>query len=235
MALSVSPGLRIRHLLVVAGPSGAGKSTFLRQLQSGALAQQVEQMLPSGARHWPQTNGYRIRGRATEEAGENGGKVIDGLVLHYDIMRVVGTSIENYADDATLAALSQADQISAVLIRPPHACLLHQIAAKPTEPGGIAFLLKRMERRLRRLARPARMRVYSEPRSDVRHAMLRRKYVNPGFLEERYTAWRAYLEEAAGARLRRSPVVVAPEGSAGAPRFGLLATDTVEELRTTAC
>ena len=51
----------LKHLLVIAGPSGGGKTTFITQLVSAQLPDQVRAQLPYGAEEWAELSagGYK--------------------------------------------------------------------------------------------------------------------------------------------------------------------------------
>lgn len=218
--ISPSANLRIGCLLVVAGASGAGKSTFLRQLDRGTLGPEILSRLPHGASRWPQTNGFRIRGRLEEARDEAGALLVGGVVLHYDIMRIFETRISGYAEDPALAVLAKAAAITAVVVRPPDQQLARH-AARKSKRGTTARLLGSFERRIRLALRPTQERVYLTEDHRARHARLAQCYLEAGFTDRWYGSWQSYLASAAGTRLA-TVVPVGPVPGAGEPTFRLL-------------
>ena len=219
--MRIAPGapLRIRHLLVVAGAAGAGKTTFLDLLRAGKLPAELASELPPGASDWPQSSGSRIRGRTRARRDAAGRQVVEGIALHYDIMRVWDTLVEDYSRDPALLALSLADVVTVVTIRPSDERLARQIGQKPPDPGPIRSALKALERRLRGALRPGQVPVYREAGSEARHAKLRALYGQPGFLDERYAAWERFVIGRFGGR-PLSFISVEPVGAEnGRPSF----------------
>ena len=219
--ISSSANLRIGCLVIVAGASGAGKSTFLHQLERGELEPEILSRLPHGASRWPQTNGFRIRGRLQETTDETGVLLVRGLVLHYDIMRIFETRISGYAEDPALATLAKAAAITAVIVRPSDQQLARH-AAQKSKRGRITRLLGSIERRFRMAMRPPHERVYLTEDHRARHSRLAQSYLEEGFTDRWYDSWQSYLVSTAGTRLA-SAVAVRPVPGAGEPMFRLLA------------
>jgi hypothetical protein len=213
---------RIKRLLVVSGPSGSGKTTFLDQLASRALPPELTIALPQGAGEWPQTNGFGIRGRAGAIRDEAGRQVLEGVVLHYDIMRVVETMIDRYEDDPALFGLSLADDVSVVLIRAPVELLVRQVHQKRPDPGRMAAALKAIERGIRLALRPKGRPVYREAAFAERRANLGRRYRERGFLDECYARWLSFLNEFAGNKLQSPIINVQPVPTIDGGSFRLL-------------
>jgi hypothetical protein len=221
--LRISPAsdFRIARLLLVSGASGSGKSTFLRQLAAGRLPPGLMAALPAGAGGWPETNGFGIRGRARVSRDAQGRPVLEGVVLHYDITRVVDTLIDDYSDDPTLLGLDLADEIGVVLIRAPAERLIRQLGEKRPDPGGLGAMLKGLERRIRLALRPKRRAVYRDAAFRERRERLARLYAEPGFLDERYHRWETFLNETAAPRLK-PPIIHVEPVEDGQPMFRLV-------------
>ena len=213
---------RIKRLLVVSGPSGSGKTTFLNQLASRSLPPDLTAALPPGASEWPQTNGFGIHGRIGAMRDEAGRLMLEGVVLHYDIMRVFETMIDRYEDDPALIGLSLADDISVVLIRAPVETLVRQVHQKPPDPGRIAAALKAVERGIRLALRPKGRPVYGEAVFAERRASLGRRYRERGFLDERYQRWLLFLNELAAGKMKSPILDVEPVPTIGGGSFRLL-------------
>jgi SAM-dependent methyltransferase len=117
---------RIRHLLIVAGPTSSGKSTFLDHLSAGGLPENVTAHLPNGVEQWPQVTANRLRlVRGDEMALEK--PVLDGLVLHYDILRPKTTGLGVYEGDQALDLISCAESLTVLTLRPSQDRLLKQL------------------------------------------------------------------------------------------------------------
>jgi hypothetical protein len=222
--LRITPesSFRTKSLLVVSGPSGAGKSTFLECLRRGTLPAELAAALPSGAVDWPHTNGSRIRGGAGVVAGAGSDATVPGVAMHYDIMRIYETSIDDYRCDPALVAFDLADRITIVVIKPDPHLLLAQVQEKRVDRNWIGSALKAVERRIRRVLRPQKRDIYSAA-SGMRYLRLRDRYAEDGFLEWSYRRWEAFIEESVAAKLTRPTLVVEPTLSPeGTPCFTLI-------------
>jgi hypothetical protein len=201
LRISAMRGPRIAHLLVVAGPSGSGKSTFLKRLGEGQLPAEILQALPNGAPGWPQTNGRRMVQGPLRPVGNP--PRIEGLVLHYDILRPFETALSDYREDRSLAVLGAAERIAVVVLRAPGGQLARQIVTRPPKRHAtVHAALRNAWSRLR--GRPS---IYAGVGEDERHAKLADLYRRPGFIEEWYARWDAFLRGIAGERLESSIVV----------------------------
>lgn len=198
--LQIHPAARIEigHLLIVAGPSGSGKSTFMKSLAAGRLDAAITSALPAGAAGWPHTNGFRVRGRVRVLRGQNGEKLLPGLVLHYDIMRVVGTRIASYADDPMLVALSKANALTLVNVWAHTDVLVRQIGARRDVRSPLRHFFRRLEKSFLRRGPKS---VYLDENQAGRHRSFGDRYRDPTFLAERWSAWERFVRRAAGARL----------------------------------
>ena len=215
--------LHIRYVLIVAGASGAGKSTFMSQLKDGTLSPAIIAALPSGASGWPHTNGSKIRRTIGCKIGANGVSEIEGLVFHYDIMRVHETKIVSYDRDAALASLAKTETVIAVLIRAAPEQLARQLRRKLPGTTGVAGALRYVEARLRRLVKPNKLRIYGDATPAERHSNLNRLYAAPDFLEERYRKWERFLiGSMAGVRTLQIINVEPVEMADGEPSFRLV-------------
>ncbi|MER8503645.1 MULTISPECIES: methyltransferase domain-containing protein [unclassified Mesorhizobium] len=115
---------RIRHLLIVAGPTSSGKSTFLDHLSAGGLPDNVTALLPKGVERWPQVTANRLV-RRDELALEE--PVLDGLVLHYDILRPKTTGLGAYRGDQALDLITCAESLTVITLRPSKDRLIKQL------------------------------------------------------------------------------------------------------------
>ena len=80
---------KIHHLLIVSGPTSSGKSTFLRMMKNGTLPTSAQKVLPRNSQGWPQIDASRLFLQPLKASDGTllDQNVIEGLVLHYDILR----------------------------------------------------------------------------------------------------------------------------------------------------
>lgn len=215
---------RIGHLLIVSGPSASGKSAFLRELSLGRLPREIAEALPADAATWPRTNGDRLSGGllrrllARERSPE-------GLVLHYDFMRVFETLIADYSEDPALSVLGEAERVTVVVLRPDPERLVAQMERKSAAPMERRRFARRVRRVLRRLQNPARQFVYASGSAPARHSRLSALYKTQGFVDAWYERWAAFLSRRKPELVRLTVVVVAPAGGTGcAAEFRLVET-----------
>jgi hypothetical protein len=159
-----------KTILVVAGASGSGKTTFMEMLSAGKL-EELESVLPSGARHWPQF-GHR-RSQEPDRA--------HSFVLHYTIVypRLMGFEL---AMDPCLAPLERAEKAVVVTIHADSAVVRDRYVARRAERakarGALRTIIKRVRRRLQE----------PSPRADL--ASL---YADPEWVGACYREWDEYL------------------------------------------
>ena len=221
-----SPTVRLARLLVVAGPSGSGKSLFLRRLAAGKLPAEIVGALPAGAEHWPQTNGRRmVRRRLAALPAPAAEARLEGLVLHYDILRPFQTAIADYDADASLAVLGWADEVSVAMVTMPREDLAARLAARPPKRRRIGRTLARALHRVGVGTRGKRRRVYDPATEHARHRRLVALYATPGFLESWEARWNAYIAQALGDRLRIPVIRVESGGSRPNGAFHLVAAE----------
>lgn len=213
---------RIRHLLIVTGASGAGKSTFLRALASGNMQADIRAMLPPHAETWTQRSAGESVSWLAETAELHNHEAIPGVVLHYDMLR--GLKKGDYHLDPALRLFHQADVVTIVNLRPPPERLARQLAyhtavqravkgkSPPTRlrkllwriadrsRSTLLFIAKaippRLLSRFRKLplVAPAWNKLIREAnRSSTKEYT---HYDRPGWLDELYEAWAAYLRSA---------------------------------------
>jgi hypothetical protein len=208
-------GLQARRLLVVAGPSASGKSRFLSALAKGALPAEVAARLPCGAEAWPQTNGRRIqRGRLPRRTRGRG--PIEGLVLHYDILRPFRTAVSDYATDPALTMLRTAEAVMIIAMVAPNARLADQLAARPPRQR----MLDPLTAVWRRWLGARTSAIYDKASEGERHRELVALYREADFLDSWWRRWGAYVRSAAPGDRLKGVVPVEAEGVA-APGYRL--------------
>lgn len=221
--------IEVEHLLLVAGPSGAGKSAFLRGLAVGILSPDVIAALPRGAPKWPQAGGNHV-------VHDNGGVIIDadgrlrlnGLVLHYDFMRVFESLIPDYGSDPALALVAAARQVTVVTMQPATDLLIEQIGQKAASRDRIRQIERRARRLVRRILNPGRKFIYQEQQVPGRHRRLAELYRTPGFLKDWYGRWATFIDMKVSADRLVAKVTVEPiAGFDGKQRFRVVDETTV--------
>ena len=101
---------RIGHLVLIAGAQAAGKTTFIQDLLSQRLPREVASLLPVPG------DGWSVHGAEDIAAIERAGRRVEGLVLHYDLMRWL--KFKGFARDPVLGLLRQAKQVTIVTLMP---------------------------------------------------------------------------------------------------------------------
>ena len=206
---------RIDQLLVVSGPTSSGKTTFLKQLRTGELPNDVRATLPESSSRWPQVGANRLfrspllsnDGRPLDEP------YLDGLALHYDILRPRTTGTHNHDRDQSLDLLDCARDVTIVVLRPDTDQLIKQLVKNEldsqrertsTRTGprrnaltSLAAAVPRMVRRW--LARVAPLRRFyatvqgGQDRSEAEELLA--YYERDGWLDDWYDRWSGYLAE----------------------------------------
>jgi hypothetical protein len=202
----------MEHLLLIAGPSGGGKSTFIAMLLASRLPPEVRQLLPPGAERWPKTSADRSK-RGLRAVG-----ALENVILHYDIAGPARRR-ESYAKDPVLAGLASARQVTVVEIRPPPDRLVNQFRSRS---AAAEARWSWWRKRWRRSVPQALLHVVGP--------LLRNKvpskpvlYGQPGWLEECYARWDAFIGETLAARDGAMLIRVEPRpGADGSPSFRVI-------------
>jgi 2-polyprenyl-3-methyl-5-hydroxy-6-metoxy-1,4-benzoquinol methylase len=156
--VAVANKRRIRHLLVIAGPTSSGKSTLLDRLRSDPS---LRSDMGLGDTNWtiPTDN---------QEPLPTG--PIDGLVLHYDLLRPYNRSTKTYCRDPRCDFFEVADKITVLTLMSPREVLRRRLVTSR----------KKSPWRSRRLS--------------ARHRALHERYGDSGFLQEWYAQWFAFCD-----------------------------------------
>ena len=142
---------KISHLVVVVGPTSSGKSTLLGKL---ADDQQMRARFNLEDGQWHSIHGHAIdlpRGR------------VDGVIVHYDLLRPYRRSIRTFERDPRCDLMSVADKVTVITLMPKPSVLKERI--KKNELSG--FTLKSRKRQKHLLGR----------------------YDDPSFLKSWYGQW----------------------------------------------
>ena len=119
---------KIGHLLIVAGPTSSGKSTFLATLQEKRLNTSLQEKLPRAAHAWPQIGASKLLNKEkTRQGSPLPDHYIEGLVLHYDLLRPYTTGTHSYERDQALDLLHCAEKVTVVTLKPPREQLIRQL------------------------------------------------------------------------------------------------------------
>lgn len=203
-----------RKLLLVAGPSGCGKSLFIDMLRANAIDPAIITALPADCTSWPvvEANNMMKNGQSASDLMPR-----DGLaILHYDITFIHRFALTNYTRDPFCAALTGAEQIEIIYIKPNKDRLIQQFrqrrhAHRKTKRRANLlwadwFRMPLKRSRLKRQGLPAR---------EV-HEL----YDVPGFLDNCYACWEGYLRQLSTAVSNCRGVIVEPtNGPNGEPSF----------------
>jgi hypothetical protein len=203
-------------LIIVAGISGSGKSTFLEQIQSGYLPEGL--MLPDGAKDWPVVGTKRPDWPADAP----------GLILHYDMSGRGLWNGADYRNDAPLALIDRAKAVIVINLCPPIHRVIQQL--KDRETPKVKLKLDKLKRRQNRsiwrwVARALRAGDVILPRRVINAIRRRtpfrnleehtqsklRVYEQPGWLEDLYARWGAYLDTVTQSGKPVRQVFVEPE------------------------
>ncbi len=215
-SIVVAKRKHIENLLIVSGPTASGKSTFLDHLRTQTLPGHIVSLLDKDAHTWPQTSGKIV---VRETLTTINGEIIpldkiNGLALHYDILRPLSTRTVDYYRDPTLDVLKCARNITVIILRNDTADLINQLIAGELKevsvtnhaillnlkksvkilsriiPGGVKRTVRgmpSMENRLSELNKVPRK------KDTGYHQRLLKKYKVPGWLDSWYERWESYL------------------------------------------
>ncbi len=227
--------LLIGHLLVVTGASGAGKSTFVEQMLSGTLREDVAAQLPVEAKNWTRVKAGDCK--AFFAAAPHNQEQIPGLMLDYDMSRKVARR-DGYENDPAMQLLLAAGKITVVNLRPSVDRMVRQLVRR--DSGVLTANMDNIEMeklrwRVARLARavlsplaktiPHKL-VGQLKRSStlsqawgglqVQRSLLRklRRYQHEGWLDEIYRHWQAHLDTLAAKGKTIEQIYLEPEAGA---------------------
>lgn len=215
-SLAVAKKKYIEHLLIVSGPTASGKSTFLDNLRDESLPGHIVSLLDKDAHTWPQTSGKIVVRETlkTIHGKEIVPDKINGLALHYDILRPLSTRTVDYYRDPTLDVLRCAKNITVIILRNDpadlinqfnegeltfvtvrhHAVLLYVKKFVKILSGIIPKYIKRSVRSVSSFENGISEISNVPQKKDTRyHQRLLEKYKVPGWLDVWYERWESYL------------------------------------------
>ena len=212
---------------MVAGLSGSGKSTFIRALAEGRLPDDLMRHIPEAADSWPHTSCKFLLDNGIDEIFV-ADKAPDGLVMHYNMSRLIALSLPDYWADEGLKFLDDLDaKISIITIIVDRETIVNHIHRRSTDAQWIAEDLEGSPM-LRKLRRKLRAIVYNRlGLSDfaIKKGQLRliRHYESAGSIELWLECWEAYLERIRKIKQNTSFIYVSPDpASTNGPNFRLL-------------
>lgn len=131
-------------ILLIAGPSGAGKSTFIDQLITGRLSDEIRQWLPEGVKDWPsfETNDLLKRGNLAGFLDAASGSV-GGLICHYDTFLALRYGLASPSDDPVWPVFREAQSLFIVSIEPSYEQLRSQFLTRFNRQMSNKGLLRR--------------------------------------------------------------------------------------------
>jgi hypothetical protein len=198
-------------LIIVAGISGSGKSTFLKQLKSGRLPRRL--VLPADVKGWPVVG-------SSQPIGPRGP---EGVILHYDMNGRDLWNGADYHDDPALVLVGQARTIIVINLRPPLERLISQLTeresakleAQKRERSRLIWRLTAPAVRLALRILPPRIAKRVRQRTPFRYSEERlikklRVYKQPGWLDDLYARWGAYLDSVAQSGKQVRQIFLAP-------------------------
>jgi hypothetical protein len=216
----------VEHVVVIAGPFGSGKSTFMREFVADRLPRSISDYIPAQAKTWKRTSGNELTRKGLRTVLSTKGHS-RGLVLHYDIMRVLTQGFDYHSDDPALKVLARVKaQLTVLTILPSRETLFEQFLerardAEYEEWWGTPKVVRRLRRRLR--ARFLKFIGKSPKFLKEGHLELLKIYASDALLNAWIGRWETYLKHIGQARDDVRLIYVAPDASAdGHPRFRLL-------------
>ena len=198
---------RIGHLVIVSGPTSSGKSTFIRLFKQGALPTAIAKKLPAGIAEWPRIGSSRLfkNPHITVDGKVLDAPQIDGLVLHYDILRPYARGTQDFNRDQPLDLIQCAKKVTVIVLETELSVLKKQLfegeimnvnwhkkavnransllGRLGQRPVG-AFMIKLVEKISRRRIKT---------RIKSRHEELLEHYSKPGWVSGWIARWKKYL------------------------------------------
>jgi 2-polyprenyl-3-methyl-5-hydroxy-6-metoxy-1,4-benzoquinol methylase len=198
---------RIGHLVIVSGPTSSGKSTFIRLLKQSALPKPIAEKLPVGIREWPQIGSSRLfkNPHITVDGKVLDSPQIEGLVLHYDILRPYARGTQDFNRDQTLDLIQCAKKVTVIVLETELSILEKQLFEgeilnanwRKKTVNQAKSLLGRLGQRpvgaftIRLMEKISRRRI--KIRIKSRHEKLLEHYSKPGWVSGWIARWKKYL------------------------------------------
>lgn len=178
MDLKVQEERCIPCMLIVAGPSGAGKSTFLSNLASGIVPDEIATKLPADSGCWQEVAARDLPSYLQQRRPDDR----SNIALHYDLNNIVRAGIADHLEAQTAGGIAAAKQIVALTIRVPSRRLQTQLTYRWF--GGSDELEMRAAMRSAKDLKPL-------VKDNLNFA---ERYAWPDWLEAQYTLWDKYLD-----------------------------------------
>ena len=195
--------LHIDHLVVVTGPTSSGKSTLQELIMDDKIHGEIRSVVPEDISSWTHLCHREYDGSldTTKE------KPVNGLVLHYDMMRPFKKFKDGYEDDVISELLESANKTTVLIIKPEREVLLEQLKSGELDgsevkslPKGLSFR-KFVSRTLQLIPSGIRnfikKRIFPNRKTAVTdfNEVLYFKYQEEGWLDTWYQNFDRYLED----------------------------------------
>lgn len=216
----------LKHIFVIAGPSGSGKSTLMGEFVKDRLPDAIAGDLPRESKTWRRTSGNELSRKGLKGVLSTKGP-IEGLVVHYDIMRAFSRGFGQYSNDPAMREVAEADAALTVLtILPPREILFEQFLRRARSGEYEEWWdRKRLRRQLKTKFREIFYRVARRSPRLLKegHLSLLEVYGSDRALDRWTYRWETYLDSVRAGRDDVRLVYVAPEPVTGDTRsFRLL-------------
>ena len=119
---------KIGHLVVVAGPTSSGKSSFIKAIKTKSLSPTIIDKMPENIIKWPQIGASHFLAHGKTVDNEYlSADPLEGLLLHYDLLRPYTAKTHDYNRDQILDLIDCSEQLTVFTIIPEKNQLINQL------------------------------------------------------------------------------------------------------------
>ena len=191
------------RVLLVAGPSGSGKSTFIRLLTSKASLQpELEAALPAGVRTWRKVTRRDVRRVRVD-------RDVPGMIQHY------GITLCDFAADPALSFFRNAQDATIVTIWAEPKSIVRQRQLRQVRESSKKTLPSTIWRRLFRAPLQGLRKLTGKCGVWDKRSL----YLMPGWLDDSYSRWDAFVRTQVAEKGRTAIDVVPSADPAARPDF----------------